>query len=69
MNYNPLFWRLSAEDRAKLMMYQWDTYGELLDLPPAPKTDKSEWKFEIKEGTEEFAKLMKETPKRMRRIE
>ena len=58
-----LFWELSVSEQAKLMQYQWDNYGEKLDLPPEPKEPGSTWDSISLESIEKIDKLMRRKPR------
>uniref|UniRef100_A0A6M3JM38 Uncharacterized protein n=1 Tax=viral metagenome TaxID=1070528 RepID=A0A6M3JM38_9ZZZZ len=61
-NPNPLFWRLSPADRAKLMMYQWNEYGYNLEIPaelPAQLVPNS---VLLQETPEEYVREMRQPP-------
>ncbi len=63
-NTCPLFWRLSVENQALLMQYQWDEFGTKIDIPPLPK--QIEPKIVVDEDTKEIDKLMRQKPSRIR---
>lgn len=72
MTPGPLFYKLDMATRARLAMYQWNQHRDekpYLDLPLELEESKPVYKIEIKEATEEFDALMRETPKRMRRVD
>jgi len=60
----PLFWCLTAQAQAKLMQYQYDTYGYKLTIPGPPKAMYGEH-YEI-EPLEDIDRLMRQAPSRSR---
>ncbi len=56
----PLFWCLEPETQARLLQYQWDNYGETLDIPTPPQTAKSVWLAVQMENIEEIDRLMRQ---------
>ena len=62
----PLWWRLSAAAQAKLMQYQWDNYGEILDIPKPTQTSKGVWMSVQLENLEEISRIMRQAPSRSR---
>ena len=68
----PLFWCLKvdrqAEIQAKLMQYQWDNYGEKLEIPTPPGTSDGVWLTVELENAEEIDRIMRQAPKKQRRI-
>lgn len=61
----PLFWCLSAETQAKLMQYQWDNYGLPLEIP---KQASDTHVAPVLESPEEIDRLMRQRPRRPRRV-
>jgi len=60
----PLFWALSPETQAALMVYQWDNYGEKLNIPAPPGT--STGTSVQLENLEEIDQLLRQPPSRSR---
>lgn len=63
----PLFWCLESEAQALLMQFQWDTYGQILEVPSPPQTSQGVWLAVQMENSEEIARLMKQ-PTRGRKV-
>ena len=61
----PLFWCLSVSDQAKLIQWQFDTYGFRLQIPPMP--DFAHIDTEI-ESPEEIARIIKRPPRHQKRV-
>jgi len=62
----PLFWCLTTETQAKLMQYQWDNYGEILNIPTPAQTSKGVWQSVQLENLEEIDRIMRQAPSRSR---
>lgn len=63
-----LFWRLSSEDQAKLMIYEWDNFGVLLSIPAPPDMLKAEWDAVLDGGLEAIARFMEQKPHKPRQV-
>ena len=63
IGYDALFWKLSPETQAALMQYQWDQYGEKLNIPPEPKEPVHEIPIHVDEDIDKF---MRQAPSRSR---
>ena len=63
-----LFWRISAQAQALLMRYQYNNYGEKLEIPPPPGTSKGVWLTVQVENSEEIDKLMRQRPKSPKKV-
>jgi len=59
---NPLFWELSAKAQAALMEYNWETYGEKMEVPSAPRQEPVTFPIVVEEDIEEIDKLMRQAP-------
>ncbi len=62
----PLFWILKPEDQVKLMKYQWDNYGEKLDIPTPPGTSRGVCLAAETENIDEIDRLMRQAPSNSR---
>ena len=68
-NTNQLWWLLSTEDMAKLMMYQWDNYGLELEMANQQPPARDPIIITQTEDTEEVDKIMRQPPSRSRNNE
>ncbi len=62
----PLFWCLEPKAEAALMQYQWDTYGEKLEISTPPMTSNAVWSAVEMGNAEEIDKLVRQSPSRSR---
>ena len=61
-----LFWCLKPEKQAALIRYQFDNYGEKLEIPTPPMTSKGVWQTVQLENLEEIGRLIRQAPSRSR---
>ena len=59
-----LFWYLKPETQARLLQWQFDNYGEKLDIPTPPMTSKGVWLTVEMESAEEIDRLIRQPPSR-----
>ena len=69
MNKWPLFWCLSPESQANLMIAYYEITGTVLKPPLPPDTSKAIWEATLNENHEDFDKLMRQAPEHQKRIE
>lgn len=71
MSNCPLFWNLKVDRQAAiqaaLMQFQWDNYGELLEIlnSPIPLSGAVTYSVQL-ENLEEIGKLLRQPPSRSR---
>ena len=61
----PLFWCLSVQSQAVLMQFQYDQYGQNIDIPPLPKETHIET---IIEPDEELSRMARQAPRHQKRV-
>ena len=62
-----LFWLLSPANKAKLMQFQYDEYGDHLNIPNEPKQEPLEIDTDMEDS--ELARFMSEAPSHQRKVE
>ena len=65
----PLWWCLEPAAQAKFMIFQYENYGEKLDIPTPPMTSKGVWLTVEMENTETIDKLMRQTRRHFKGVD
>ncbi len=67
-----LFWNLKVDNQAAiqaaLMLYQYDTYGEKLEVPTPPMVSNAAWQCTQLETLEEIDRLMRRTKRHFKGV-
>ena len=69
MSSIPLFWCIDSQTQAQLMQWQFDNYGEVMEVPTPPMTSKGVWLATQTENIEEIDRLMRQAPKSPTRVQ
>ena len=64
----PLFWCLESNCQAKLMQWQWDNYGQKIEIPAPPRTSKAAWQAVQVENSDEIDRLIRKPPRHQKRV-
>ena len=65
---NNLFWGLKPADKAKLIMYQWKTYGYKLEIPAPAGVTITDWREALEENQDEIDKIMRQPPRSQEKV-